>query len=342
MQLSPTNIHAALLCEQDGKTLATGCMHCTFYFRYAPYDGLKDFIDRSREALGDLLSHLSWGARYTKITARTETKIQRMFENISFEKHPTHYFSMRSHNQDKGCSAARLTLVFNPKENWAVTEQDRELRRSRRMALEKTDIAFSPPISIVTATFPLDHPFAKPARFKDWVLGLKCVRDGSFVGGHAGYRLETYSEVYDSRHQKTMECHVAKLILNHPGLDYDGIPGLGVQLLCYRHGDYDMTAMMKRVQWLNFLRADTLQLAGNRDEICARLEADPLVKVLPVGDGLMVQAGRCPGIGNVSEGDMLPAYRAAAKILSAARFRHRRSGNTLSPLQTDWLEALDS
>lgn len=340
MATDETRLLKGLHLEQDGVTLVTPCTYCTFYFRYAPYDGVRDLVEQSRAALGEHLSHLSWGQRFIRISSRTEARIQKILTRPSLKGNASHQFWMRSHGQDQGCSAASLSVDFFPAEDWVKTEEDRVLRRQRLLHLWGDGITMmGGPVSEITATFPLDHPLAEPAELRDWLFNLHCVREASCVGGHAGYALNTFSESASSSYTDAIYAQLRQALLNHPGLDYPETGHILNGLLRYVPGNDSCTMVMRRVQWLNFLAGETLTLCGGRDRLRTAIDTSEHLSCTAFGNGLCIQAGDRPLIGNVRRGDLLPAYREAARLLQPARAQMRPE--TDSPLLKTWFDALD-
>lgn len=334
-QYSAPPIHV----EQNDIVLLTACMECTFYFQYQPLAAMRDLVDRAREALANELTHQIWDSapRFSKITSKIDERVKTMFGNP--RKGKRYYLRMRGARF--GTSAASLHVNFHVMGK--PTLPDEALLQSRRSLYEVQGIKTMPPVSSVQVTFPVDHPLAEPTRFRDWIMNLTCVKEAAFVGGHAGFGINTYYESGKHQYNEIIQATLSEALAKHPGLDLESSGSVNSHLLRYIPGQIELVPQMKRVQWLTFLRDDTLDLCGGREKVTTELFRNPNTILHPLPGALAVQAGHTPGIGDIDVGDYLDEYRHVAQVLAPARLaeyrgRSRNKGFTDEKAQA-WLEA---
>ncbi len=101
------------------------------------------------------------------------------------------------------------------------------------------------------------------------------------------------------------------LLDNHPGL----LVGQAFDM------DYGMRFRMSAVNWLTAVHGDLLALCGGRETVLEQLTRPGFETTSYGNDGLLVQAGPSPQLGNLAEGITLPHYGDLARVLKPARFQ---------------------
>ena len=89
-------------------------------------------------------------------------------------------------------------------------------------------------------------------------------------------------------------------------------PGVDVHMDHIERGTVKMGAV-RTVNWLTYVDAALAEEAGGAAAIGSRLTDD--VRQISAPNGILLQAGERPGIGDINRGDRLPAYRAAHEAL---------------------------
>lgn len=96
----------------------------------------------------------------------------------------------------------------------------------------------------------------------------------------------------------------------HPGLGHGGNFAIYERAL---HG-------ISNVSWLTLLGRELVERKGGREAIQSALTArSPDIVVHPLGDGVCIQAGPLPQIGDVNRGDTLPLYHEVGRYLKDLR-----------------------
>jgi hypothetical protein len=252
-------------------------------------------------------------------------------------------YSLRMRSARVGTSAASLSVNFHATGKPTLPEE--ELLQSRRSLYEVQGIKKMPPVSTVQLTFPVDHCLAEPTRFRDWVMDLKCVKEAAFVGGHAGFGINTYHESGKHRYNEIIQATLSEALAKHPGIDLESSGSVTNHLLRYIPGQIELVPQMKRVQWLTYLRDDTLELCGRRETVITELSKNPNIRLYPLPGAIAVQIDADPQIGNTDASDYLDDYRYVAQVLAPARLteyrgRSRNKGFTDEKAQA-WLEAFE-
>lgn len=334
-----------LTLDVEGHRLVTPCLEVTIYFQRAPVAHLKDMADKAVAALDGDLTHFVTGSmkRFAKRGKKSEDVLATMFDRPRVGAQ----YWMLMRGTDTGVSAAELDIVFQPLEPLPTSGPDLEARLElHRERYEDGNWIFYDSVDMIRVTFPLDHPLAAPEALRDWVLSLTCVREASFVSGHAGFGLNIDEEVGSRDLRRMMDAHRAAAFARHPGLDYHSYGDVGRHLVKYWPGHAAFLPRIKRVQWLTLVNDLMLdELCGGREAIETALAAAPdAIPHALAGGGLLIQAGERPGTGDVTRGDRLPAYRTVAQLLAPARLPAVKSRNRIfdQAAATAWLEALES
>lgn len=160
-----------------------------------------------------------------------------------------------------------------------------------------------PPCFVVRMTLPVEAGSA-PDRVISFVQDA--LADFPLASGHAGYSF--YWDRTDQPRSSAVPKWQASLLRRHPGLGYDGAIGLS------NAADRGVVA----VSWLTFLGSAICADLGGLARL--RRAAPAALEVLPLGaGGALIQAGVEPQLGDVNRQDLLPAYRAAARLVSPRR-----------------------
>lgn len=132
-----------------------------------------------------------------------------------------------------------------------------------------------------------------------------------YTSGHAGFALE-WSGYFDEE-----ACsHAFSKGMRHPGFD-----------IFDNSNDEDIAGSdsLKTVGWITLLGAGIVKRLGGRDKIRAALPER--IRIREVGDGLMIETGDAPEIGDTNRRDPLPAYREVYKLVEPiAEAGFERSG----------------
>jgi hypothetical protein len=164
--------------------------------------------------------------------------------------------------------------------------------------------ATSPPVGCVRLVMPVTYPDIVGARavgvFADLVSELK------YASGHAGFAVN-WNETgdYGIYAQQVMGV----LAQRHPGLD---LPDTTATLMALPNG-------FKRVNWLTLLNAEYCERLGGLAQLRAAL--GPRITVHELPDGVIIQAGPRPDIGDVNRGRWLPLYHQVGTVLEPLRAR---------------------
>ncbi len=335
----------ALQIKAEGTTLLTPCVSCTFYFDHVDPAVLRDLADQAMAALDGHLAHFVTGTmrRFAKRNAKADAVFGALFDRPRVGAR--NWLQMRAAGHGEGVSSAELAITYKMLPPLPVTPEDTAAAiAANKQKYEVDGAIFMPMLSSISVSFPLDHPLAQPDALIAWVQGLACVNTPGFVSGHAGYALKADTEVGSRELRRAMDSGLAATLARHPGFDYEVYGSVATHLLKYWPGHPWFLPRFKRAQWLTFTRDVMLnELCGGRDTVTATLATDTAIKVHDLGDGLMIQAGDAPQIGEVTTGDLLPSYRHVAKTLAAARLPKFKSNDRFfnQDAATAWLEAFE-
>lgn len=139
-------------------------------------------------------------------------------------------------------------------------------------------------------------------------LALELAAPLPFCSGHAGLSFNGEAEPL------SMSGDARKLCFRYPGLD---IPNL-------EHLSWALGARVRGVHWLTFLGQPALGQLGGVAELCSRLSfPDSTVQELD-SDRAVVTLGGWPESGDTEQGQMLPAYRALARVLEPCLYHEEQ------------------
>lgn len=152
---------------------------------------------------------------------------------------------------------------------------------------------------------PVDWLDARPEEFLKQALEL--ADRMPFLCGHVGYSLEL-SPLLGSSLETEGQQAAYGLGTRHPGALIGG--NMSTKRLRLFKG-------VEGVSWLTLVGKAPLDALGGSSAVVHALEPVPEVIVHPVANGLVIQAGPRPLLGDVNRGDDLPLYRAVYAALSA-------------------------
>lgn len=326
----------------DGRRLLEPCLEFVIYLDTPLDERILEFLDRSMSALGPQITSYVAEAmkRPAPFDAKAKTLVPTWVRRPRLGK--SYYAEFGEGDLKGGTSAASIKVVLIARPTMSQ-EQQETYRASMKKFHEGSGSIFGPPVTSLRVTIPLDHPLADPARWLEWVLGLAVVRDERFVSGHAGLALNHDEAVSDSALRNAMEGRLAALCLRHPGLDWDNTGSVHTSLLLWDRALSNFLPRIKRVNWLTLVSDRALVSLGGRDQLASVLAADPAIVVHGVGEGVCVQAGAAPQLGDVARHDVLPTYRRVAAALRPIRLdKHSGMGLGFSDEEAmQWLNGLD-
>jgi hypothetical protein len=315
------------------ETVVVPCFRFDLALKQPCKEGLVDFYRRARAALGSCLTHFRGGSMETrrKVTERTETMLPIWLKGAE----QGDSFEVELHGSKDDASPASLSVFVR----WyAPEEEDAESERMRLKEQYQTyGTGGSNGIVECRVTFPLDHDFAKrPDAFLSWVRSLRCIERGQFLSAGAGYGLS----YYPFRYPTDVDIRLAALCTRHIGLSWGGHDF--INLVRWDPERDNLVWLFLRAEWLTLLGPLVVRCLGGKPSLRERLEAVPGVRLYDVGDGLIVQAGDAPQVGDVTRGDLLPIQREVAKILRPARALEMvGTGGVEEEWVDDWLDAFD-
>ncbi len=104
--------------------------------------------------------------------------------------------------------------------------------------------------------------------------------------------------------QMAFSDEIAKLALRHPGYDVPYTMATA----------FDIGEKLRGAYWLNFIGPAALKKLGGEKGLRGKLDAS--IGIEKVGDGLLLQAGPKPEVGDVNRKANLPLLRSLAKVLA--------------------------
>lgn len=329
----------------DDVTLVAPRMGCVLYFDRAAPEVLRDVADKAMAALDGYLTHYmtDTAARGAQRSAKSSEIFAHFFDRP--RPNANYWMQFQGCHIKQGISDAELTLSYNPHPDLPENSDDIAAAIAKNfVSYEEKGAIFMPKIQIIKMAFPLDHPLAQPDALLAWVRDLDCIQNPSFVSGHAGYQIERHDTVDLRSMMHEMNSVVASALSRHPGLDFENTGWVSAFLLKYWPDHVWFLPRIKRVNWLTFVRNQMLdELCGGTDQVVQSLNGYDGIICHDLGDGKIIQAGAAPAIGDVTTGDILPAYRRVAKALAPARLpKVKAFGKVFSnDIANAWLNALE-
>jgi hypothetical protein len=132
-----------------------------------------------------------------------------------------------------------------------------------------------------------------PARFIEQAKELGDLLP--YLCGHVGYSLETSPYFEMEAYQQAYS-----LAMRYPGVN-----------IASHHATWPLRELrgVETVNWLTFVGKTPLKALGGDDKLRQLLRRSPEIRVLETKNGVIVQAGEGPLLGDVNRGDNLPLYR---------------------------------
>jgi hypothetical protein len=325
----------------DGRVVLVPCVAFVIFPYQAGDAGLLDFYQRSREALGERITHYQAESmkRFAPVNARSNAMVPTWLAQPLRGK-TSYYMILSDGDPDEAVTASRIELHID-RRVWGPEEETRELDK-RRKAFDARRFVPLAPVSELRVTLPLDHPLAEPARLREWILGFSLLQDRPAFSAYAGYALNYYNQAAISNLHGPAERLLASACLRHPGFDWSGGAVLP-RIMRFMSEPPGYMPLVKRAAWLNLVCDRTLGLLGGRDGLRKRFANEPAIGMQDLPHGLAIQAGAAPEIGDVGHRDFVPLLRRVASeirpvrveaIASAGRGFGREATN-------DWLNAFD-
>ncbi len=149
-----------------------------------------------------------------------------------------------------------------------------------------------------------------------------------FLSGHGGYALYYNTK---SQNAKIKAGNLTgPLLLKHPGIDIGATMNTSLQTL----------KAIKGVNWLTLLNYDFCNKLGGLDNIRNKLSNGIVIHELE--NGIILQAGAKPEMGDINKGETLPLYREVSQLIRPIRLYKHRQIHGLNMEQTErWFERFD-
>jgi hypothetical protein len=329
--------------QMDNATVIVPCLVLVLYMDHTDGHIILDFYQRAREALGTLITHYNKGNKRVKLTSRSETIVPTWCKTLRPwpDKNYDIYFYDCDGKHGITSTSIEVSIFHNPIKE--LTSEEKARRIKLWEFLSKEGYQLNPPASTLRVTLPLNHTLVESSQWLDWILNFEAVKNWPFLSGHCGYALNYFDEVGSSTIRKAMNKRLASLTLRYPGLDCE-ITGFLTQLLQY---DSEWTTktgyllpLIKRVNWLTLISNRAIDYLGGRDVITSAFVDEPPIKLHPLKEGLVIQAGDVPQLGDIGHRDFIPVYRSVAKVLRQVRLE-KVKGLRWGEAENEWLNALD-
>ncbi|MEL7090408.1 MAG: type VI immunity family protein [Pseudomonadota bacterium] len=330
----------------EDETLIAPCVQCVIYLQHAPTEHLVDFADKAMAALkSDLGQFVSGRAkRFAAVGPESDDQFDVLFKKL--RPGDQRWMLFRGGAPNSGVHPATLEITHMPLPP-LPTEPDAIAAKLEQLeGLYGTGAAvFMPHVTTLKASFMLNHPLSDPDALLEWIKDLQCVKETSFVSGHVGYALIPNIETGNRANMKLVQEAMAAALARHPGLDWEDPGSVTAKLVKYWPGHVEFLPRIKRANWLTLVRNLMLEeLCAGRATVEAALGKAEEVQLHDLGDGMIIQAGDAPALGDVTEGNRLPSYRAVARALAGARLpSYKGMGKTFTDdIAQAWLEALET
>ncbi len=253
------------------------------------------------------------------------------------------YFAEFTGAGEEGTSPATLRVVMNYAAPTVLSPEEIEVRRQRaRVLYEERGAKLTRPVSEITLTMPLDTELASPPLLCRWMLQRPLIAETAFASGHAGLGLNRDSLVADMDLSDQIRGRLAYAVVRHPGLDWQKNDILD-RIMRYERSSGDLVPQIKRVNWLTLTSSRTLALLGHYEEVTERIASAAGVATHPLRNGLLIEAGPEPSLGDSSTGELPAAYRHVGHLLRSVRLPSiTGTGRGFSDEQAQrWLTAFD-
>lgn len=317
MSRDASNEWADLGLEVDGVAVLRPSLRLEIAVPWAEGPEVLDFYRRSREALGNALTHFDTGSgNWKKINAKTDDAVQTWCTSPVPYPKKTYFCTLQG--SDQGITSAALSIDFVMRPYEAPTQA---------MLAKWRDANFHPNLrhSFLSVSFPPDHPLAEPDRFVAWVGELSVLKRGRFISGSAGYFVDFPVNPPNAAAGAEAADRAGALLARHPGLDLAN-RWSGTSFLWQRDMDYleavgEAVAKpyLKRANWLNFLSEGQVALLGGVEKLRKTFAPLPSIRIEEWAHGILVRAGDAPQLGDITTQRIPAEYAAVAKAVAPVR-----------------------
>ncbi len=297
-----------------GQTITTlhPALSVTFHFHRLDYPAIRQLCDAAMELIKPGLTHYQAEEmkRPAAINARALTMIPTWLRKPRVDHR---YWWTANGGDDLGC--APPGLQFNLFTIPATTPEQQARSRAYLLKVFGTgEMLNFPLVSNIRVLLEVDHPLADGQHLLAWLSGLELVKRGSFAFAECGYTLSSLASPFGGEIRKREQV----LCSRYPGLD------------CFRPShthhmfrvdpDYpDFVPLVRRAAWTTLLHPLTVAFLGGEEKIREQLAETTEIKVVTLPNGLAIQAGATPQLGDLSRGELLPLQRKVASVLRNAR-----------------------
>ncbi len=301
--------------------------------------GVLDFYQRSREVLGERITHYQAGNMkgFGKLTRRAETMVPTWFTHPS-KGVPSYFMSMSQGDPDQQATASRIHMDVFRRPAEEITAKTRQEWASTFEKHKRQVVCVS---SLLRLTLPLDHPLAEFEKLIGWMLDLELVKKGASFTGYCGLALNQFEQIVFRSLYGPAGRALKSLVLRHPGLGWVkyGTP----EIIRYEPETNEFRLLVKRANWFNVICDHTLDVIGGRPAVLKQLKAYPDLSSHELDHGLAIRAGDAPKIGDVGHRDFIPLYRELAAIIRPIRIPKigGLGGEFMSDQTNEWLNAFD-
>lgn len=135
-------------------------------------------------------------------------------------------------------------------------------------------------------------------------LMLSLVRNFEFASGHAGYAVNWYETGTNANEARQEMYMISRRYL-------------GVDLPCLLQTLHAIEDGIKCANWLTLINDEDCATLGGIDRVCDKLGPD--IPVFELDNGILLQAGPRPNLGDKNRHETLPHYRKVGRLLSPVR-----------------------
>jgi hypothetical protein len=321
--------------------LVVPCIEFVLFLDTTNDDWILDFYQRARAALGDRLTHYQAESMkgFKRLSERAEAMVPTWFTKPRQTKDVyTMVMSQDDPNENVTAHRFLLSIIRRPEED--VTPK---VKAEWKGTYENEKTRWLPhPGSLLRMTLALDHPLADPAALGAWIFELALMKTGYAYTGHCGYALNFYDQAARTSLYNPAKSALASRVLRYPGLGFHG-GAVQSKVLRYEPELTGFIPLIERANWLNLACDATLDRIGGRSGVRTALGDDLPISVHEMKNGVAIQAGPAPQIGDLANRDFIPLYRRVAKVLRPVRVAGLDGTGTglLRPATNEWLNAFD-
>lgn len=312
-------------------TVMCPCIEIEFYLMETQRSVVIDFYDKLMSEVGHEFTHYQAEnmKRPGPITDRARSMVATWLQN---PKRTHSYWLAMYGGEDLGLNPLSFELRYY---HLPLEEAD----RANRADFVRTFVArgFTPdaiPTSSLRLTVPIDHRFRDATQLVPWLSRLALLNEGPFLTGHCGYALnaEGFLGVTDERREA--------LCLRYPGLAISAGGGrLSSLCVAARPNVEHVIPRIRRASWITILHRDSFDEVGGEAGLHAAFADVPEVQLRRLPQGMIVQAGLHPQLGDLAKGHSLPVLRKVAKVLRP--IRAERFNSPPDNFWDTWFDLLD-